>query len=65
MFCSQNLEGILNVALSLRGVHVVLIIFRGVRVLRPLATNLRDPPLGVFHTFSIGALNGLFIIKVV
>ena len=29
MFCSQNLGGVLNVALSLRGVHVLLRIFRG------------------------------------
>ena len=43
---------VLNVALSLRGVHALLRNFRGVRVLRPLAANLRDPlPLGVFGTF--------------
>ena len=54
MFCSQNLGGVLNVSLSLRGGGDISLFefLGGVRVLRPLATNLRDPPLWVFLTPS-------------
>ena len=56
--------GVLNVALSLRGVHVLLRIFSGVRVLRPLAENFRDPSLWVFLTPSLN-LNYIMDILVV
>ena len=52
MFCSQNLGGVLNVALSLRGVHVLLRIFRGLQGFAAFGRKFEGPPpLGVFDTF--------------
>ena len=60
MFFSKILGGVLNVSLTLRGVHVLLRIFRGGRVLRSSAANLRDPPppLGVLTP----SLNNIYTI---
>ena len=59
MFCSQNLGGVLNAALSFRGGYMSFEEFLGgVRVLRPLAANLRDPPLWVFLTPFLNLMVG-------
>ena len=50
----QNFRGGLECCSQFKeGVHVRLRIFRGVRVLRPSAANLRDPPLWVNLTRSL------------
>ena len=54
MFCSQNLEGVLNVAFSLRGGTCPFRNFRGGQGFVAFGREFEGPPLpsmGVFDTF--------------
>ena len=56
MFCSQNLmkRGVWNVALSWRGVHVLLRIFRGGQGFAAVGRKFERPrPIWVFLTPSL------------